>query len=103
MLVIRESVLTFQFMNILIEDAEKLEYLTSDNHWTKKASEGKNFGATGAAFEVAKKEPIGKFNIVFYIPQTKQFINMDHGRGKGLAEEASPVVETAPAVTQARV
>jgi hypothetical protein len=84
-------------MNILIEDAEKLEYLTSDNHWTKKASEGKNFGATEKAFAVAKKEPIGKFNIVFYIPQTQQFINMDHGRGKGLAE-AGPVVETAPAV-----
>ena len=72
------------FMNILIEDAEKLEYLTSDNHWTKNATDGKNFGATEMAFDVAKKEPIGKFNIVFYISQTKQFINMDHGRGKGL-------------------
>jgi hypothetical protein len=96
MLVVRENVLTSSFMNILIEDAEKLEYLTSDNRWTKKASEGKNFGATGAAFEVAKQEPIGKFNIVFYIPQTKQFINMDHGRGRGLAE-ASLVAETVPA------
>ena len=83
-------------MNILIEDAEKLEYLTSDNKWTKKASEGKNFGATETAFAVAKKEPIGKFNIVFYISQTQQFINMDHGRGKGLAE-TSTVVEPAPA------
>jgi len=97
MLVIRENVLTSPFMNILIEDAETLEYLTSDNHWTKNVSEGKNFGATGTAFDVAKKEPIGKFNIVFYIPQTKQFINMDHGRGKGLAV-ASPVVEKAPTV-----
>ena len=97
MLVVRGNVLTFPFMNILIEDAEKLEYLTSDNHWTKKASEGKNFGATEAAFQVAKKEPIGRFNIVFYISQTRQFINMDHGRGKGLAE-TSPVVEIAPAV-----
>ena len=96
MLVVRENVLTSSFMNILIEDAEKLEYLTSDNRWTKKASEGKNFGATGAAFEAAKQEPIGKFNIVFYIPQTKQFINMDHGRGRGLAE-ASLVAETVPA------
>ena len=96
MLVIRENMVASWFMNILIEDAEKLEYLTNDNRWTKKASEAKNFGATVAAFEVAKKEPIGKFNIVFYIPQTKQFINMDHGRGKGFAE-ASPVVETTPA------
>jgi hypothetical protein len=91
MLVVRGNVLTSRFMNILIEDAETLEYSTSDNHWTKKVSEGKNFGATEAAFAVAKKEPIGKFNIVFYIPQTKQFINMDHGRGRGLAE-TSPVV-----------
>ena len=96
MLVVRGNVLTSSFMNILIEDAETLEYFTSDNKWTKKASEGKNFGATEAAFAVAKKEPIGKFNIVFYIPQTKQFINMDHGRGKGVAE-ASPVGETAHA------
>ena len=87
MLVVFGNVVPLWLMNILIEDAETLEYLTGDNKWTKKASEGKNFGATGAAFEVAKKEPIGKFNIVFYIPQTKQFINMDHGRGKGLAEE----------------
>ena len=96
MLVIRENVVTSEFMNILIEDAETLQYLTSNSQWTKNASEGKNFGATEAAFQVAKKEPIGRFNIDFYIPQTRQFINMDHGRGKGLAE-ASPVLETAPA------
>jgi hypothetical protein len=94
MLVVRGNVLTFQFMNILIEDAETLEYFTSDNKWTKKVSEGKNFGATQTAFAIAKKEPIGKFNIVSYISQTKQFINMDHGRGKGVAE-ASPVAGTA--------
>ena len=97
MLVVRENVLTSPFMNILIEDAEKQEYLTSDNRWTKKASDGKNFRTTGAAFDLAKKEPIGKFNIVFYISQTKQIINMDHGRGKGFAE-ASPVAENASAV-----
>ncbi len=76
-------------MNILIEDAEKLEYLTGENQWTKNAAEGKSFEATETAFAVAKKEPIGRFNIVFYIPQTKQFVNLDHGRGKGLVE-ASP-------------
>jgi len=92
-------VVSLQFMNILIEDAETLEYLTGDSKWTKKASEGKNFGATEAAFNVAKKEPIGKFNIVFYIPQTKQFINMDHGRGRGLAEVSAVVEAIAPVVT----
>ncbi|MEI9865098.1 MAG: hypothetical protein WDN00_11225 [Limisphaerales bacterium] len=73
-------------MNILIEDAEKLEYLTSNNVWAKNPATGKDFGATGAAFAVAKKELIGKFNIVGYNIETKQFINMDHGKGKGLPE-----------------
>jgi hypothetical protein len=84
-------------MNILIENAETLEYLNGTGQWTKKAAEGKNFGATEAAFQVAKKEPIGKFNIVFYIAQTKQFINLDHGKGKGLAE---PGAEATPAVAE---
>lgn len=70
-------------MNILIEDAEKLEYLTSNSLWTKNPTDGKNFGSTGNAFAAAKKELIGKFNIVWYIAQTKQFINMNHGKGKG--------------------
>ena len=82
-------------MNILIEDAETFQYLTSSNQWTKNASAGKSFGTTRTAFQVAKKEPIGRFNIVFYIPETKQFVNLDHGRGKGLAA-ASPVAEITP-------
>jgi len=76
-------------MNILIEDAEKLEYLTTTGHWTKNVTEGKCFGATEAAFEVAKKEPVGKFNIVCYIKQTKQLINLNHGRGKGVVETSA--------------
>jgi len=95
MLVIRESMVAWPSMNILIEDAEKLEYLTGDSQWTKNAAEGKNFGATEAAFQVAKKEPIGKFNIVFYIPQTRQFVNLDRGHGKGLAHPAGPTAEGA--------
>ena len=97
MLVIRESVVASEFMNILIEDAEKLEYLTSNSQWTKNVAEGKNFGATEAAVRVAKREPIGRFNVVFYIPQTRQFINLDHGRGRGPAE-AVPVVENTATV-----
>ena len=72
-------------MSILIEDADTLENLTSSGHWTKNAAEGRSFGATTAAVAVAKKEPIRKFNIVCYIAQTRQFINMDYGRGKGAA------------------
>jgi hypothetical protein len=85
MLVIRENVLVSRFMNILIEEAETLQYLAPNNQWTRNVSEGRTFGATRTAFEVAKHEPIGKFNIVYYIAQTGQFINLDHGRGKGLA------------------
>ena len=83
MLVVLENVVTSPFMNILIEDAETLEYFTNDNKWAKKASDGKKFEAMEAAFQVAKKESINKFNIVYYITQTEQFINMNHGRGKG--------------------
>ena len=75
-------------MTILIEDAEKLEYLTSNSQWTKNAAEGKNFGATGSAFAAAKKELIGKFNIVGYTAESRQFINMNHGKGKGTEAEA---------------
>jgi hypothetical protein len=76
-------------MNILIENADSLEYLTSTSEWTKNAVDAKRFAATGLAFAAAKKEPIGKFNIVGYIAETKQFINMEHGRGKGAAEVAA--------------
>ena len=70
-------------MNILIENAESLEYLTGDNQWTKNAAEGTDFSTTGTAFAIAKKEPIGQFNIVAYVSQTKQFVNLNHGRGRG--------------------
>ena len=76
-------------MKILIEDAEKLEYLTTAGQWTKNVAEGKSFAATETAFEVAKKETVGKFNIVCYIKQTKQFINLNHGRGKAVVEPAA--------------
>lgn len=73
-------------MNILIENADSCEYLTSDNHWTKIVADGKRFSKTGTAFDAAKKEAIGRFNIVGYITETRQFINLHHGRGRGVAE-----------------
>ncbi len=76
-----ENLLVSPFMNILIENAETLQYFTSTGQWTKNADEGKSFGKTEAAFQVAKLEPIRQFNIVCYISKTKQFINMDHGQG----------------------
>jgi len=68
-------------MNILIENAESLEYLTENNQWSKKPADGKNFVGVRMALAIAKKEAIGKFNIVWFIKETKQFINMEHGRG----------------------
>jgi hypothetical protein len=73
-------------MKTLVEDAEKLEYLTSDSRWTKIAGDGKDFGVAHAAFEVAKQEPMGRFNIVGYFPETKQLINIIHGRGRSVPE-----------------
>jgi len=43
----------------------------------------------GDALAAAKKEPMGRFNIVGYIAETKQFINLNHGKGKGLPESAA--------------
>jgi len=70
-------------MNILVENIETLEYLTDAGQWTKNPLKGKHFAATTIAFRAAEHEPIGRFNIVCHIPQTNQFINLDHGRGKG--------------------
>jgi hypothetical protein len=72
-------------MNILIENHETLEYLTQAGHWTKNPLEGKCFPATRVAFRAAKLEAIGRFNIVCHIPETNQFINLDRGRGAGVA------------------
>ena len=76
-------------MNIMIEDAESLQFFTGEGLWSKIATEGKRFTGTALAFKAAKLEPIGKFNIVGYVVETMQFINLDHGRGKGIAEVAA--------------
>ena len=71
-------------MNILIENSDTLEYLTLAGQWTKNPLDGRRFPATESALQTAKHEAIGKFNIVFHIPATNQFVNLDHGRGKGV-------------------
>jgi hypothetical protein len=68
-------------MHILIENEETLEYLTIENDWSKNPLKGKQFLTGRLAFCAAKLEAIGKFNIVGFIPTTKQFVNLDHGRG----------------------
>jgi hypothetical protein len=66
-----------------IENAEEVEYLTEHGQWTKKPSEGACFASTGAAYAVAKKQPIHQFNIVQFFGLNGQFINLDHGSGRG--------------------
>ena len=73
-------------MNIIIEDAESLKFFTGEGRWTKNVIESRRYPGTALAFKAAKQEPVGKFNIVGYITETKQFINLDHGRGKGAVE-----------------
>ena len=77
-------------MNILIENNDTLEYLAHGGGWTKNPRDGKRFKATTIAFQAAKLEAIGKFNIVWHIPETNQFVNLDHGRGVGLPAVAAP-------------
>jgi hypothetical protein len=89
MLVAPDTVLTCQTMNIIIEDAESLKFFTGEGLWSKTATEGKPYAGTALACKAAKQESVGKFNIVGYIAETKQFINLDHGRGKGAAEVAA--------------
>ena len=73
-------------MIILIEKDDTLEYLTQNGQWSKDPRAGKSFSATTVAVQAARQEAIGKFNIVCHIPETNQFINMDHGRGQGALE-----------------
>jgi hypothetical protein len=89
-------------MNILIENDATLEYFTNDGLWTKNPLKGKRFPATEAAFQIAKREAIGKFNIVFHIPETNQFVNMDHGRGKGLPQAGTDGSELAATIEAAK-
>lgn len=76
-------------MNIMIEDVDAQKFFIGEGLWSKTAMEGKSFSGTALAFKAAKQEPIGKFNIVGYVPETRQCINLDHGRGKGATEVAA--------------
>jgi len=86
-------------MNILIENAGTLEYLTQGGQWTKNPLAGRHFPATVTAFRAAKLEAIGKFNIVCHIPATNQFINLDRGRGKGVSVDAPLPAAPGPEAT----
>jgi hypothetical protein len=77
----------FSSMHILIENEETMKYLTRENDWSKNPLKGKQFPSGELAFSTARQEVIGKFNIVCYIPETNQFINLKHGKGIRKPEE----------------
>jgi len=78
-------------MDILIENAGSFEFFADTGKWTKKTVEAKRFAGTAIALATGKREPIGKFNIVGYVAETKQLVNMDHGRGKGVETTPEPI------------
>ena len=78
-----ECLLACASMNIIIEDAETLNYFTGEGRWSKSATEGKPYASADHAFAAARNEPIGKFNITGYIAETRQLINIRSGRGIG--------------------
>jgi len=80
---------TFPTMHTLIEDAMKLQYLTSNSQWARNADAGKDFKTTSTALAVAEQEPIGEFNIVGYFPKTKQLFNMTNGHGKSVQKASA--------------
>ena len=67
MLVVPGNVLSCSFMNILIEDAETLEFLAGNGQWTKNVAEGKSYltiaiGCTGGRHRsVVMADALGKF------------------------------------------
>jgi hypothetical protein len=75
-------------MNILIENGETGEFLDEQGGWTKNPKGSKVFKNKRLAFTAARAESAVKFNIVLHFPQTNQFVNLDHGRGKGEAGES---------------
>lgn len=71
-------------MNILIENSDTMQFLANSGQWTKNPRSGHAFPTREAALQAAKLEAIGAFTIVGHFSETNQFINLDHGHGKGL-------------------
>jgi len=70
-------------MNIIVEDVDSMKFFTGEGQWTRNAAHGKHHAGTIQAYNAARNEPIGKFNITGYIAETKQLISLRNGRGTG--------------------
>ncbi len=73
-------------MKIIIEDAESFKFFAGEGHWSAVAEDGKPYASALHAYNVARQEPIGKFNIAGYVTQTEQLVNLRAGRGTGISE-----------------
>jgi hypothetical protein len=72
-------------MKIIIEDSESFKFFSGEGHWTDAAGDAKPYASALHAYNVARQEPIGKFNIAGYVIQTDQLVNLRAGRGTGIS------------------
>ncbi|HTB83432.1 MAG TPA: hypothetical protein VK742_07255 [Candidatus Sulfotelmatobacter sp.] len=72
-------------MKIIIEDSESFKFFTGEGQWSAVAADGKPYASALHAYNVARHEPIGKFNIAGYVVQTEQIVNLRAGRGTGIS------------------
>jgi hypothetical protein len=70
-------------MKIIIEDSESLQYFTGEGRWSPLAAEGREYASALHAYNAARQEPVGKFNITGYVGCTNQLVNLRSGRGTG--------------------
>jgi hypothetical protein len=68
-------------MNIHIENAETLEYLTSSGSWTRNVKKAEAFKSSTLAKKTGSLAAIGKFNVVGAFNNSPQLTNLDVGCG----------------------
>ena len=68
-------------MTILVENAETLEYLTTDGRWTNKMERAATYRSSTLAKASATSAAIGRFNIIGAVAKSSQIVNLDEGVG----------------------
>jgi hypothetical protein len=68
-------------VKIIIENAETLEFLTSDGRWSKDVTRAAAFPNSNAAKARGVTFPIGRFNVVGAFATSPQLTNLDEGFG----------------------
>jgi hypothetical protein len=75
-------------MLILIENPETSELLSVTGEWTRQPATAKAFANVTAALRAGRQLPVGRFDVSGYLPDSRQFINLQHGRGTGRTDAA---------------